>query len=73
MQTFIHFLAVTQAKRPSTIRVRIEGLRAPAVVQLITQVLTTFGEELKDGAVVSVKPRKTTCHPLPIGNSPLAR
>ncbi len=54
---------------PSVIRLRIEGLRAPAVVEVVLTVVNDFQAELEQGAVVTVKPHKITCHLLPIGSS----
>ena len=64
---FHMLLAVSGAKGPSVVRVRREGLRAPALAQLVHEVLATFVEDLTAGAVVTVKARKSTCHRLPIG------
>ena len=51
------------------IRLRIQGLRAPAIVQLIHNVLADFETEVKNGCLITIKARKTTCHRLPIGSS----
>jgi predicted nuclease of predicted toxin-antitoxin system len=59
--------AVSGASGPSVIRLRMQGVRAPALVELIQHVIARFEEELRKGALVTVKPRKTTCHSLPIG------
>lgn len=47
----------------------LESLRAPALAQLVQEVLGTLGDDLRSGAVVTVKARKSTCHRLPIGNA----
>jgi hypothetical protein len=54
---------------PSVIRLRVQGLEADAVVQLIQNVLSVFQADLETGALVTVKGRKTTCHKLPVGGS----
>lgn len=64
---FHTILAVSGASGPSVIRLRLQGLRAPELVELVQNVLTGFEAELKRGSVVTVKKRKTTCHGLPIG------
>ena len=66
---FHTILAVSGASGPSVIRLRMQGVRAAALVQLIQQVLAVFGEDLKKGALVTIKARKTTYHSLPIGSS----
>jgi predicted nuclease of predicted toxin-antitoxin system len=66
---FHTILAVSGASGPSVIRLRMQGVRAAALVELIQQVLAVFGEDLKKGALVTIKARKTTCHSLPIGSS----
>lgn len=47
-------LALSGAERPSVIRIRIEGLRAEELARLLLRILEQCGEELKQGAVVSV-------------------
>lgn len=62
-------LAVSGASGPSVIRLRLQGLGAHEVVELIQTVLVRFEDELKHGSLVTVKSLKTTCHRLPVGNS----
>jgi predicted nuclease of predicted toxin-antitoxin system len=64
---FHAILAVTAASGPSVIRVRIEGLDAPAIAGIIRAVLADFLPELVHGCLLTVKARKITCHRLPIG------
>ena len=64
---FHAILAVSGASGPSAIRLRREGLGAPEVLELVQSTLARFEADLKRGALVSVKARKTTCHRLPIG------
>lgn len=66
---FHTILAVSGRSAPSVIRIRLEGLRADDVVEIVERVLTVFGVDLLQGALVTVKARKTTCHRLPIGQS----
>ena|ERR1700677_1115094 len=66
---FHTILAVSGAPGPSVIRLRIQGLRAPAVVELILKVLSLFDSDLERGSLVTVKARKITCHRLPVGSS----
>jgi len=64
---FHALLAVSSATGPSVIRIRIQGLDANAVCQLVENVSSRFSDELASGALVTVKSTKTTCHRLPIG------
>lgn len=66
---FHAILAVSGASGPSLIRLRMQGLDAPNVVQLVEQVLTVYETDLRRGSLVTVKARKTACHRLPIGSS----
>jgi predicted nuclease of predicted toxin-antitoxin system len=51
---FHMLLAMSGANGPSVIRIRIEGLRAEALATLLVDVLKICGDELTNGAVVSV-------------------
>jgi predicted nuclease of predicted toxin-antitoxin system len=64
---FHAILAVKRATGPSVVRLRIQGLNGPAVVEILSAVLSAFGAELDRGALVTVKARKVTSHKLPIG------
>jgi predicted nuclease of predicted toxin-antitoxin system len=66
---FHAILAVTGASRPSVIRIRMQSLGAKEISDHILVVCNRFEKELTAGAMVTVKPRKTTCHRLPIGRS----
>ena len=66
---FHAILAVSGAQGPSVIRMRLQGLGAPEIVEVVRKVLAGFEEELKGGSLITVKALKTTCHRLPIGIS----
>ena len=66
---FHAILAVSAANRPSVVRIRMQGLDAAAVVEIILNVLMSFGTDLQKGSLVTVKARKMTCHKLPIGGA----
>lgn len=66
---FHAILAVSGASGPSVVRLRVQGLTAQQIVLLVQRVLAAFEAGLKRGLLVTVKPRKTTCHKLPIGSS----
>ncbi len=66
---FHAMVAVSGAQGPSVIRLRIQGLDADGIVQIIQNVLSTFRADLESGALVTVKAHKITCHKLPVGGS----
>ena len=66
---FHTILAVSGASGPSVIRLRIQGLGAQEVVELVQKVLAGFGSDLQCGSLVTVKARKITCHRLPVGSA----
>jgi predicted nuclease of predicted toxin-antitoxin system len=66
---FHAILAVSGAQGPSVIRMRLQGLGAAEVVEVVRKVLASFEKELKGGSLITVKALKTTCHRLPIGIS----
>jgi len=66
---FHAILAVSGAVGPSVIRIRIQGLRTSGIVECVRFVFRQFEIELRTGALVTVKARKTTCHKLPIGRA----
>jgi predicted nuclease of predicted toxin-antitoxin system len=63
---FHTLMAVSGAVRPSVIRVRIEGLKGPAMAAILARVLNLYAAELTAGAVVSVNPTKARCRLLPL-------
>ena len=66
---FHAILAVSGAEGPSVIRMRLQGLGAPEVVEMVRKVVASFETELKRGSLITVKALKITCHRLPIGIS----
>lgn len=62
-------LALSQATGPSVVRLRIEGLTAKAIADLILQVLEECGDELARGVAASVDSRAIRLHGLPIGRA----
>ena len=65
---FHAMLAVSGASGPSVIRIRIEGLRAEALVELLSRLLVTCSSEIKRGSLLTIKWNKVTQHRLPIGS-----
>ena len=66
---FHMILAVSQARGPSVIRLRIQGLGADDVVARVQSVLGKFEDDLRCGCLVTVKAHKMTRHRLPVGSS----
>lgn len=64
---FHTILAVSGAAAPSVVRLRVQGLDALGVSEVIREVLAGFTDELNRGALVTVKIHKTTCCMLPVG------
>jgi len=64
---FHAILAVSGAWGPSVIRIRRQGLKADAVVDIVENALAHFEFDAERGSLVTVKMNKTTCHKLPIG------
>lgn len=63
---FHALLALSGANAPSVIRIRIERLRAEAVVDLVQKLLERWGQLLEAGAVLTVQPGRVRIHHLPI-------
>jgi len=49
------------------IRLRIQGLGAPELAELLRTVITQYESELRAGALITVKSRKMTHHRFSIG------
>jgi hypothetical protein len=43
-------------------RIRIEGLKGPAIAAIVREVLAVYASELAAGCMITVKEQKTTCH-----------
>ena len=68
---FHALLALRGIPGPSVIRIRVEGLRAEALVDLVQRVLESCGEDLAEGAAVSVTQDQIRVRRLPIrGGAP---
>jgi predicted nuclease of predicted toxin-antitoxin system len=59
-------LALTQALKPSVIRIRMEGLRAEAFCELLQNVLRQCAADLQSGAMVSVNDFQIRVRRLPV-------
>lgn len=63
---FHTLLAVSNARSPSVIRLRIQGLRARDVATLVQQVIGLCEADLRAGAMVSVEASSVRVRRLPI-------
>ena len=66
---FHTILAVSGSAAPSVVRLRMQGLDALGAAGVVEKVMADFGEKLREGALVTVKGNKVTCHKLPIGEA----
>jgi len=60
-------LALTGEASPSVIRIRVEGLRGPALAALLERVLEETGPALTAGAAVTVRTHSVRVRRLPLG------
>ena len=63
---FHALLALSGAASPSVIRIRIERLRAEALMELIQRVLSDWSSELAEGAALTVQPDRIRFRRLPL-------
>ena len=59
-------LALSQARQPSAIRIRMEGLRAEAFSELVLSVIERCSDDLEAGAMVSVRDFQIRVRLLPV-------
>lgn len=59
-------LALTKARKPSVVRIRIEGLRAERFGELVQDILNRCSDDLEAGALVSVNDFQIRIRHLPI-------
>jgi predicted nuclease of predicted toxin-antitoxin system len=59
-------LALTQACKPSVIRIRVEGLRSEEFSELLQNVLNQCADDLKAGAMISVNDFQIRVRRLPV-------
>jgi predicted nuclease of predicted toxin-antitoxin system len=63
-------IALAGAPAPSTIRIRIQGLKGPETAELIRNVIEARQTDLTAGALVTVEQERTRVRRLPIGRRP---
>jgi predicted nuclease of predicted toxin-antitoxin system len=68
---FHALLALSGADAPSTIRIRIEGLDAAGLAQVLRQTLIAAGPALDAGAAITVSEHRIRLRRLPIGAAAL--
>jgi predicted nuclease of predicted toxin-antitoxin system len=59
-------LALSQARKPSVIRIRIEGLRAEQFSGLLQGIIQQCAEDLEGGAMISVRDYQIRVRRLPV-------
>jgi predicted nuclease of predicted toxin-antitoxin system len=59
---FHAILVVSGMSAPSVIRIRLEGLKGPAIVAIVREILAVYASDLATGCMITVKEQKTTCH-----------
>ena len=64
---FHQLMAVSGARSPSVIRIRMERLKGDQVAAILKQVISAASTELVAGAVVSVTPSRIRVRALPVG------
>jgi predicted nuclease of predicted toxin-antitoxin system len=65
---FHALLALAEATSPSVIRIRIQGLLAQGLTDLLLRVINECEEDLEQGAVVTVEPSRIRVRRLPLVN-----
>jgi predicted nuclease of predicted toxin-antitoxin system len=63
---FHKLLALTRATTPSVIRIRIEGLRADALADLLERILEQSSVDIEAGAAVTVQAQRLHIRRLPL-------
>ncbi|PNW38160.1 UNVERIFIED_CONTAM: hypothetical protein BEN50_15810 [Euhalothece sp. KZN 001] len=66
---FHTLLAFTEEVYPSVIRIRIEGLRAEALTNLLVNTITECEQDLIEGSAVIIEPHRIRLRRLPLLNS----
>jgi len=66
---FHALLALSNATSPSVIRIRIEGLKAAAVAQLLMHLVEDWSSELESGVMLSIQRRRIGVRHLPLSDS----
>ncbi|NUN49028.1 MAG: DUF5615 family PIN-like protein [Candidatus Brocadiae bacterium] len=63
-------MALSGATRPSVLRIRIEGLRADGLHELLDRVISLCESDIEAGALVSVEVQRVRLRRLPLARPP---
>jgi predicted nuclease of predicted toxin-antitoxin system len=63
---FHALMALSNARSPSVVRIRIEGLRAERLADLVARVLSLCQTDLEAGAMVTVEERRVRVRSVPL-------
>lgn len=63
---FHALLAAHSSKKPSVLRIRREGCKAPQVSEVILRVLKRFSQDIKNGCVITVQGEEIRMRHLPL-------
>lgn len=63
---FHALLALSAATTPATIRIRIEGLKAEPMAELLMRILLEWRDELLTGVAMTIQPNRIRIHRLPL-------
>ena len=67
LDAYFHaILAVANESEPSVVRIRQEGLKGPALADLIENIWPSIIEQLKSGAIVSVTEKSIRIRTIPL-------
>jgi predicted nuclease of predicted toxin-antitoxin system len=66
---FHSLMALSGATEPSVIRIRMQGLTAAPLVDVIREVISLCRADLETGALVTVRPASVKIHKLPVVRS----
>jgi predicted nuclease of predicted toxin-antitoxin system len=67
LDAYFHtLLALTEATSPSVIRIRIENLRAQALMELLMRVIKECQEDIEKGVAITVEIERIRMHHLPL-------
>lgn len=64
---FHALLAFSGENQPTVIRIRIEGLKGPALAKLIQTLVVQFHQEIMDGSLITVQEHRVGIRKLPLG------
>lgn len=63
---FHALLAISGARGPSVVRIRIEGLRDADLATLVARIVSAYADDLARGTALTVRPSSIRVHALPL-------